>query len=103
MTLKPILYASLQVVHKHAMGSCKGTLLVGGGRIKYQTSDKDDAFDSPLDSVKAAGPADSGKGLFVEITGGKRYSFVSQSPPEGTKIILDAIGKRGEPVHPGWH
>ena len=42
--------ASIDVVHKHRMGSCKGRLTATPQGIRYDTTDKGDAFTSPLNS-----------------------------------------------------
>ena len=40
--------ATLAVVHKHRMGSCSGRLVATPQGIRYETTDKDDAFRSGL-------------------------------------------------------
>ena len=40
--------AGLDVVHKHRVGSCKGRLVATPQGMRYETSDKDDAFRSGL-------------------------------------------------------
>jgi hypothetical protein len=93
-TITPTLRASMPVEHKHVVGSCNGILLVGSGRVQYQASGGKDSFDYPLTAVKKAGPADSGKGFYLEITGAKRYVFHAPAAAEDLKILLNALPKQ---------
>jgi hypothetical protein len=93
LTITPSLLASMAVEHKHVVGSCNGTLIVGQGRVQYQASSPKDSFDYPLTSVKKAGSADSGKGFYLEIAGAKRYVFHAPAAAEDLQIILNALPK----------
>ncbi len=53
-TVMPNLTASMRVTHKHAVGGCEGTLVVGQGRIVYQVN-SNDSFDYALNLVEKAG------------------------------------------------
>jgi serine/threonine-protein kinase len=94
LTIAANLVASMAVEHKHAFGGCNGTLLVGQGRIQFRPSSGGDMFDYPLTAVKKAGPADSGKGFYLEITGHKRYTFHAPAAAQDLQIILNAMSKR---------
>ena len=94
LTITPNLLASMAVEHKHMVGGCNGTLLVGEGRIQFRPSSGGDAFDYPLTAVKKAGPADSGKGFYLEITGAKRYTFHAPAAAQDLQIILNAMSKQ---------
>jgi hypothetical protein len=93
-TIVASLLASMAVQHKHVVGGCNGTLLVGQGRIQYRASSGGDSFDVPLTSVKRTGPADSGKGFFVEIAGAKRYTFHASAAAQDLQIIQNALPKK---------
>jgi hypothetical protein len=93
LTVTPDLLASLSVEHKHVMGSCSGTLIVGRGRVRFETSAKD-SFDYPLSSVKKAGSADAGKGFYLEIAGAKRYVFHTPAAEEDLKVISNVMPKQ---------
>ena len=93
-TIKPALRASMPVTHKHMVGSCEGILIVGQGRIRYQTGNAKDAFDYPLSSVKKAGAAEGGKGFYIEIAGAKRYLFDAPAAAEDLQVILRALPKQ---------
>lgn len=93
-TIAAKLQASMPVEHKHAFGSCNGTLIVDESRVHYQASNGNDSFDAPLTSVKKAGPADSGKGFYLEIAGAKRYVFHAPAAAEDLQIIQTAIARK---------
>jgi serine/threonine-protein kinase len=93
-TLTPNLLASMPVEHKHVVGSCNGTLIVGQGRVQYRASNDKDSFDYPLTSVKKADTAESGKGFYLEIVGVKRYVFHASAAAEDLQIILHALPKQ---------
>jgi serine/threonine-protein kinase len=100
-TLTPDLRASMPVTHKHAVGSCEGTLIVGQGRIQYQASTGNDSFDYPFSWVLKAGSVDSGKGFYIDLAGmahhfgggGKRYVFHTPAAEEDLQIIQNAMRK----------
>jgi hypothetical protein len=94
LTITPNLMASMSVEHKHVVGSCNGTLIVGQGRVQYQASNAKDSFDYPLTKVKKVGPADSGKGFYLEFTGAKRYVFHAPAAAEDLQIIQNAMPKQ---------
>jgi serine/threonine-protein kinase len=93
-TITPSLRASMQVEHKHVVGSCSGILLVGLGRIQYIASTGKDSFDYPISAVKKAGSADSGKGFYLEIAGAKRYVFHAPAAEEDLQIVQNALSKK---------
>jgi len=93
VSITPRLLASMAVEHKHLVGGCNGTLLVGEGKIQYRASSGSDSFDHPLTAVKKTGAADSGKGFFIEITGAKRYTFHAADAATDLQIIQNALSK----------
>src|SRR5271157_5810530 len=93
VSITPRLLASMAVEHKHLVGGCNGTLLVGEGKIQYRASSGSDSFDHPLSAVKKVGAADGGKGFFVEITGAKRYTFHAADAAADLQIIQNALSK----------
>jgi serine/threonine-protein kinase len=93
LTITPSLVASMAVEHKHVVGGCNGTLLVGSGRIQFQASNRSDSFDFPLTAVKKTGSVDSGKGFFLEIAGAKRYTFHATAAAADLQLIQAALPK----------
>jgi hypothetical protein len=67
--------ASIDVVHKHRIGSCKGRLAATPQGLRYDTTDKDDAFNVPLSSVESLEIDYLAKVLHVKLAKGKRYDF----------------------------
>ncbi|MGE3473211.1 MAG: PEGA domain-containing protein [Vicinamibacterales bacterium] len=71
---------NLEVIHKHRMGSCKGRLVATAKGIRYETTDKDDAFTSPLLDLVTFEVDYLEKNLRVKLKNGKQMNFTD---PEG--------------------
>lgn len=69
------LNASIEVVHKHRMGSCKGRLIATPQGLRYDTTDKDDAFRSPLMDLDSFEVDYLEKNLKIKLKGGKSFNF----------------------------
>ena len=67
--------AKAEVVHKHAIGSCRGTLVATAQGIRYDTTNKGDAFTVPLTNIEAFEVNYLDKNLKVKIKGGKQFNF----------------------------
>ncbi len=74
------LNAALDVVHKHRMGSCKGRLVATPQGIRYETTDKDDAFRSGLLDLEAFEVDYLEKNLRLRLAKGKQFNFTD---PDG--------------------
>jgi hypothetical protein len=72
--------ATLAVVHKHAMGSCTGTLHATPQGLTYESSNKDDAFTAPLTGLETFTMDYLAKTLRLKVKGGKSYNFTD---PDG--------------------
>ena len=72
--------ASLEVVHKHRMGSCKGRLVATQQGLRYETANKDDGFSAPLLGLGTFQVDYLEKNLRLTLKGGKQYNFTD---PEG--------------------
>ena len=73
------LNARAEVVHKHRIGSCKGTLVATAEGLRYETTNKDDAFSAPLTAVDELQVDYLEKNLRVRNKG-KQYNFTD---PDG--------------------
>ncbi|MGE3957341.1 MAG: PEGA domain-containing protein [Vicinamibacterales bacterium] len=71
---------NLAVIHKHRMGNCKGRLVATAKGIRYETTDKDDAFTSPLLDLVTFEVDYLEKNLRVKLKNGKQLNFTD---PEG--------------------
>jgi hypothetical protein len=69
------LNTSIDVVHKHRMGSCKGRLIATAQGLRYETTDKDDAFKTPLLDMETFEVDYLEKNLRIKLKGGKSLNF----------------------------
>jgi PEGA domain-containing protein len=67
--------ARVEVVHKHGIGSCRGTLIATAQGLRYDTTNKGDAFTVPLANLETFAVDYLDKNLKVKIRGGKQYNF----------------------------
>jgi len=72
--------ASLEVIHKHRMGNCKGRLIATARGLRYDTIDKDDAFTTPLLDLGTFEVGYLEKNLRIKLKNGKQLNFTD---PEG--------------------
>lgn len=70
----------IDVVHKHRMGSCQGRLLATPQGIRYETTDKDDAFSASMNDLETFQIDYLEKNLKVKLRKGRQYNFTD---PEG--------------------
>lgn len=70
---------SVPVVHKHAMGSCEGTLRANLDGIRYETTNKGDAFKVALSDLEQFEVDYLKKTLKVKVRGGKTYNFTDKT------------------------
>jgi hypothetical protein len=70
---------SVDVVHKHAMGSCEGRLVADPQGIRYETSNKDDAFTLRFADVESFEIDYLKKNLRIKKRGGKQYNFTTKA------------------------
>jgi len=67
------------VVHKHGIGSCRGTLVATPQGLRYDTTNKGDAFTVALANLEVFEVDYLEKNLKVKIKGGKQYNFTDPS------------------------
>ena len=65
----------VEVVHKHAIGSCSGTLRATPQRLAYETTHTGDAFAVALTNLDAFEVDYIQKNLRVKVRDGKTYNF----------------------------
>jgi hypothetical protein len=73
------LKASVEVVHKHAMGSCEGKLLADPQGVRYDTANKDDAFTVKFSEIETFEVDYLKKNLRIKKRGGKQYNFTTKA------------------------
>lgn len=74
-----VLDASVDVVHKHGVGSCDGRLTATVQGLRYETTNKGDAFSLPFDQVETFEIDYVGKNLKLKRRGGKTWNFTSRA------------------------
>ena len=80
MRIKEVsLDAKTPVVHRHAMGSCDGTLVATLDGLRYETSNKGDAFTLPYAQVETFVVDYLEKNLRVKQRGGKTWNFTNKN------------------------
>jgi hypothetical protein len=73
------LSARTSVVHKHGMGSCEGQLSASLDGLRYDTSNKGDAFALPYAQVETFVVDYLQKNLRVKQKGGKTWNFTDKN------------------------
>jgi hypothetical protein len=66
---------TLDVVHKHRLGSCRGQLVATPQGLRYETPDKDDAFSTDLLELETFQVDYLARILRVQPRRGRRYDF----------------------------
>jgi len=72
--------ASVDVVHKHGVGSCQGRLTATPAGIRYEASRAEDSFAAPLDAFQRFEVDYLAKTLRVSLRGGRTYNFTTREP-----------------------
>jgi hypothetical protein len=67
--------ARIRVVHKHRVGSCEGTLSATPDGLRYETSNRDDAFAVALTGLDNFAVNYLDKNLTMKVRNGKTYNF----------------------------
>jgi len=73
------LSATTSVVHKHAMGSCAGTLVASLDGLRYNTTNTGDAFSLPYTQIETFVVDYLQKNLRVKQKGGKTWNFTDKN------------------------
>jgi hypothetical protein len=80
MSLKAVrLNASLPVVHKHAIGSCEGTLRADSTGLRYETSNASDRFAMPFGDLEVFTVDYAKKTLRVKRREGRTWNFTTKA------------------------
>jgi hypothetical protein len=65
----------VDVIHKHGIGSCRGTLVATPQGLRYETSNKDDQFSSALLDLETFQVDYLEKNLRVRLRRGRQFNF----------------------------
>jgi PEGA domain len=82
------LSATVNVVHKHAMGSCAGTLVASLDGLRYNTTNTGDAFSLPYAQVETFVVDYLQKNLRVKQKGGKTWNFTDKNDNADTLFVF---------------
>lgn len=74
------LNATLAVVHRHRIGSCRGQLIATVEGIRYDADNQDDAFSVGLQNLEVFQVDYQEKNLRIKVRKGKQYTFTD---PDG--------------------
>ena len=77
-----------EVIHKHGIGSCRGTLVATPQGLRYDTTNKGDAFTVPLTNLEVFQVDYLEKNLKVKIKGGKQYNFTDPMGNADTLFVF---------------
>jgi len=76
------------VVHKHGMGSCEGTLVATLDGLRYETTNKGDAFTLPYAQVETFVVDYLQKNLRVKQRGGRTWNFTDKAENADTLFVF---------------
>ena len=80
--------ASIDVVHKHRLGSCKGRLVATPQGLRYDSDDKNDRFTLALTDLEVFEVDYLAKILKVKGAKGKRYEFSDPTAANGDRLFV---------------
>ena len=72
--------STVDVVHRHGIGSCRGRLIATAAGIRYDTDNKDDAFTTALLDLETFQVDYLAKNLRVRLPKGRQFNFTD---PDG--------------------
>ncbi len=72
--------SAIDVVHRHGVGSCRGKLIATPTGMRYETSNKGDAFATPLTALETFQVDYLEKNLRVRLPKGRQFNFAD---PDG--------------------
>jgi len=70
---------SIDVVHRHGVGSCRGRLAATTAGLAFSGGNADDAFAAPFASLEPLQVDYLKKNLRVKVRGGRTYNFTAES------------------------
>ncbi len=80
--------ASVQVVHKHRLGSCEGRLAADLTGLRYRPSSGDDAFHAPLEGLQTLAVDYEEKRLRLKLKSGKSFTFTTKAANADPLVVF---------------
>jgi hypothetical protein len=78
----------IQVTHKHALGSCEGTLTATVDGLTYDSSNKNDAFKLVYSQLETFTVDYLEKNLKLKQKGGKQWNFTDKNATNADKLFV---------------
>ncbi|MEW6323386.1 MAG: PEGA domain-containing protein, partial [Acidobacteriota bacterium] len=78
----------LNVVHKHGMGSCEGTLVATIDGLRYETSNRNDGFTLAFDQLDTFTVDYMDKNLRVKQRGGRTWNFTQRDAANADALFV---------------
>jgi hypothetical protein len=89
---------SVDVVHKHTFGSCRGRLIATVEGLRYETSHDSHGFAVPLAAIESFEIDYLKKNLRLKLRGGRTYNFTEASGDADALLVLHtAVEKARNP------
>ena len=89
LSLKTVrLHAAVSVVHKHAMGSCDGKLAADPKGLRYETSNKEDAFTIAFADLETFSLDYQQKLLRVKKRNGRTWNFTTRAENADSLLVF---------------
>jgi hypothetical protein len=79
---------TVQVVHKHRLGSCEGRLSATPAGLAYMPTSGDDAFQASLAAVETFGVDYREKELRLKLKGGKNFTFTTKAANADSLVVF---------------
>lgn len=87
--LKPVrLEAAVDVVHRHAMGSCEGRLSATPAGLRFTPTEGRDGFVTALSALEEFEVDYPDKRLRVKIKGGRTFNFTTRAPNADPLLVF---------------
>jgi hypothetical protein len=80
--------ATVDVVHKHRFGSCKGRLVATPQGLRYDSDDQNDRFTLPLTDLELFEVDYLAKTLRVQGLKGQKYEFSDPTAANGDRLFV---------------
>lgn len=82
------LNARIPVTHKHGMGACEGTLVATVDGLRYETTNKNDAFRLTFDQLETFAVDYLEKNLRVKQKGGRTWNFTDKAADNADALFV---------------
>jgi hypothetical protein len=78
----------LDVIHRHALGSCSGRLSANAAGVRYDTANAKDAFEVPLSAIERLDVDYLKKNLALRLRHGRTYNFTTRDGNADALVVF---------------